>query len=155
MLKQFLPQLQTTFLKALNDSNRQVRIKAATALSHLIVIHVRTDQLFTELHNGVKNADDSAVRETMLQALRGVITPAGDKMSEPLRKQIHTAMLQMLGYSEDVSRGAAAGCLGAMCRWLSPEQLDTTLNDHMLCKLHIYNRNTYIGVITVSKKHCI
>lgn len=62
MLKQFLPQLQTTFLKALNDTNRQVRIKAATALSYLIVIHVRADPLFTELHNGVKNSDDSAVR---------------------------------------------------------------------------------------------
>lgn len=62
MLKQFLPQLQTTFLKALNDSNRTVRLKAAYALGHLIVIHTRADPLFTELHSGVKNADDSSVR---------------------------------------------------------------------------------------------
>jgi hypothetical protein len=62
MLKQFLPQLQTTFLKALNDSNRQVRIKAANALSHLIVIHTRADPLFTELHTGVRTADDPAIR---------------------------------------------------------------------------------------------
>ena len=62
MLKQFLPQLQTTFLKALNDSHRQVRLKAACALGNLIVIHTRADSLFTELHAGVKNADDSGIR---------------------------------------------------------------------------------------------
>ena len=62
MLKQFLPQLQTTFLKALNDSNRQVRIKAAGALSQLIVIHTRADPLFTELHTVVRTADDPAIR---------------------------------------------------------------------------------------------
>lgn len=62
MLKQFLPQLQTTFLKALNDSNRQVRLKAAYALSNLIVIHTRTDPLFAELHTGIKTADDPSIR---------------------------------------------------------------------------------------------
>lgn len=71
MLKQFLPQLQTTFLKALNDPNRLVRMKAGYAIAELIKIHMRPDPLFVEMHNGIKNADDSAVRETMLQALRG------------------------------------------------------------------------------------
>ncbi|GFG32063.1 hypothetical protein Cfor_06845 [Coptotermes formosanus] len=132
MLKQFLPQLQTTFLKALNDSNRQVRIKAASALSHLIVIHTRADPLFTELHTGVRTADDPAIRETMLQALRGVITPAGDKMTEPLRKAVYVTLTGMLGHPEDVTRAAVAGCLGALCRWLSPEQLHAALTDHLL-----------------------
>nr|CAD7392316.1 unnamed protein product [Timema cristinae] len=132
MLKQFLPQLQTTFLKALNDSNRQVRIKAANALSHLIVIHTKADPLFMELHTGVRAADDPAIRETMLQALRGVISPAGDKMTESLRKSVYVTLTNMLGYSEDATRAAVAGCLGALCRWLSPEQLNATLSDHLL-----------------------
>nr|CAD7442358.1 unnamed protein product [Timema bartmani] len=132
MLKQFLPQLQTTFLKALNDSNRQVRIKAANALSHLIVIHTKADPLFMELHTGVRAADDPAIRETMLQALRGVISPAGDKMTESLRKSVYVTLTSMLGYSEDATRAAVAGCLGALCRWLSPEQLNATLSDHLL-----------------------
>lgn len=62
MLKQFLPQLQTTFVKALNDPNRSVRLKSAAALSHLIVIHQRADPLFTELHNTIKNAEDVAIK---------------------------------------------------------------------------------------------
>nr|XP_019554630.2 eIF-2-alpha kinase activator GCN1 [Aedes albopictus] len=132
MLKQFLPQLQTTFLKALHDPSRIVRIKAGHALAELIVIHTRPDPLFVEMQNGIKNTDDSTIRETMLQALRGILTPAGDKMTDPLRKQIYATLTGMLGHSEDVTRAAAAGCLGALCRWLNPDQLDDALCSHLL-----------------------
>ncbi|GAB1860935.1 Translational activator GCN1 [Camponotus japonicus] len=133
MLKQFLPQLQTTFLRALNDSNRQVRLKAAYALSNLIVIHTRVDPLFTELHTGIKTGDDPAIRETMLQALRGVLTPAGDKMTDPMKKQVFATLSSMLSHPEDVTRNAVAGCFGALLRWLNPEQLAIAFNDHLLC----------------------
>ncbi|XP_065343673.1 stalled ribosome sensor GCN1 isoform X1 [Cloeon dipterum] len=132
MLKQFLPQLQTTFLKALNDSNRQVRLKAACALSHLIVIHTRADPLFLELHNGVKNADDPGIRETTLHALRGVISPAGEKMTDPLKKAVFQTLTTMLSHPEDTTRSAAAGCLGALCRWLSKEKLNELLTERLL-----------------------
>ena len=62
MLKPFLPQLQTTFIKALNDPNREVRMCAANALQKLIKLHTRVDPLFTELHNGVKNTEDNTIR---------------------------------------------------------------------------------------------
>lgn len=62
MLKQFLPQLQTTFLKALNDQNRIVRLKSSTALAYLILIHQRADPLFADLHNTIKNTDDPSIR---------------------------------------------------------------------------------------------
>jgi hypothetical protein len=70
MLKPFLPQLQTTFLKALNDTNRTVRLKAGAALAHLITIHTRPDPLYNELHTGMKNADEAAVRDTYIQVNR-------------------------------------------------------------------------------------
>lgn len=132
MLKQFLPQLQTTFLKALHDASRAVRMKAGYALAELVLIHTRPDPLFTEIHNGLKNADDPQVRETMLQALRGVITPAGDKMGEPLRRQIYQTLGGLLGIEEEISRSAVGGCLGSLCRWITPEQLDDALINHIL-----------------------
>lgn len=151
MLKQFLPQLQTTFLKALHDQNRIVRIKAGYALAKLVVIHTRADPLFVEMHNGIKGKneiikrsintstsilvsgnDDSAERETTLQALRGIITPAGDKLTEPLRKQIYSTLVSMLNHPEDVTRSAVGGCLGALCKYLSPEQLDDAMLNYIL-----------------------
>lgn len=132
MLKQFLPQLQTTFLKALHDPNRAVRMKAGKALAELVIIHTRADPLFVEMHNGIKSADDSSVRETMLQALRGIITPAGDKMTEPLRRQVCATLISMLGHPEEVTRSAVGGCLGALCRYLTPEQLDDVMKNHIL-----------------------
>lgn len=114
MLKQFLPQLQTTFLKALNDPNRPVRIKAGLALSQLVVIHTRADPLFVEMHNGIKNADDPAIRETMLQALRSIITGGGEKMSEQLALSILTTLTSpaLLAHPDDPPRSAVGGCLG-------------------------------------------
>lgn len=132
MLKQFLPQLQTTFLKALHDPNRIVRIKSGYALANLVVIHTRADPLFIEMHNGIKNTDDQSIKETMLQALRGITEIAGDKMTEPLRKQVIGTLILMLGNSEEVVRSAVGGCLGALCKWVSPEQLDEILLQHVL-----------------------
>ncbi|KAG7307028.1 hypothetical protein JYU34_007159 [Plutella xylostella] len=134
MLKQFLPQLQTTFLKALNDSNRSVRIKAGLALSQLVLIHTRADPLFTEMHNGIKNADDPAIRETMLQALRSIITGGGDKMSEPLAIAVLTTLTSpaMLAHPEDPPRSAVGGCLGALLHALPPTHRDAALLHHVL-----------------------
>ncbi|XP_069136043.1 stalled ribosome sensor GCN1-like [Argopecten irradians] len=131
-LKPFLPQLQTTFLKALNDPQRAVRLKAASALGRLIVIHVRVDPLFTELHSGIRNTSDSSVKDTMLQALRFCISGAGQKMAEPLRKQITATLLELLGSQEDATRAVAAGCLGALCMALSEAELKDTLIQHLL-----------------------
>ena len=61
-LKPFLPQLQTTFLKALLDSSRAVRLRAAEALGQLVSIHAKVDPLFTEQLSAIRNAEDAGVR---------------------------------------------------------------------------------------------
>ncbi|EMP24440.1 Translational activator GCN1 [Chelonia mydas] len=131
-LKPFLPQLQTTFTKALQDSNRAVRLKAADALGKLIAIHIKVDPLFTELLNGIRSSGDSSIRDTMLQALRFVTQGAGAKVDATVRKTITTALLGMLGHDEDATRMASAGCLAELCAFLSEEELSTVLQQHLL-----------------------
>ncbi|TDH12410.1 hypothetical protein EPR50_G00046790 [Perca flavescens] len=131
-LKPFLPQLQTTFLKALQDSSRGVRLKAAEALGQLVSIHTKVDPLFTEQLSAIRNAEDSGVRETMLQALRFVIQGAGSKVDPAIRKNITTTLLGMLGHDEDATRMASAGCVGELCAFLSEEELKSVLLQHIL-----------------------
>merc|ERR1719391_1288814 len=111
MLKPFLPQLQTTFLKALNDPHRTVRLKAGFALSHLITIHTRPDPLYNELHSGIKNSEDSAVRDTYIQAMRGCVKRAGDKLSPTIRRTLTSTLPGLLTSCEDVTRSCTAGLL--------------------------------------------
>lgn len=132
LLKPFFPQLQTTFMKALNDANRSVRLKAGIALSYLITIHMRPDPIFNELQNGVKNADDASLRDTYIQALRGCIEPSGERMSPPIRKGILQLLNSMLAQPEDVTRTCASGCLGAFCRWLPEDELQSVVEDNLL-----------------------
>nr|XP_036221655.1 eIF-2-alpha kinase activator GCN1-like [Bactrocera oleae] len=131
MLKQFLPQLQTTFLKALHDSNRSVRMKAGQAISELVIIHSRPDSIFNEIHNGIKSDDDPSMRETMLAAIRLSINLAGEKMSECLKLQLSATLLNMIGHSEEITRSASAGCLGALLKYLSIQQVDDLLELHI------------------------
>lgn len=63
-----------------------------------------SDPLFNELQTGIKNSDESAVRETYLQALRGCLEPAGDKMSPPVRRQLMQHLLAYESHPEDVTR---------------------------------------------------
>lgn len=78
-----------------------------------------------------------------MQALRGVISAAGDKMSDAVVKQVHSSLLSLLANPEDLTRSGAAGCLGALVRSLTPEQLAVTLNDHLL-------RTYYFFVLIIS-----
>uniref|UniRef100_A0ABI7ZT53 TOG domain-containing protein n=1 Tax=Felis catus TaxID=9685 RepID=A0ABI7ZT53_FELCA len=131
-LKPFLPQLQTTFTKALQDSNRGVRLKAADALGKLISIHIKVDPLFTELLNGIRVMEDPGVRDTMLQALRFVIQGAGAKVDVVIRKNIVSLLLSMLGHDEDNTRISSAGCLGELCAFLTEEELNAVLQQCLL-----------------------
>jgi hypothetical protein len=62
------------------------------------------DPLFNELQIGIKNSDESSVRETYLQALRGCLEPAGNKMSPPVRRQLLQHLLAYESHPEDVTR---------------------------------------------------
>ena len=51
-------------------------------------ISFRPDPLYNELHSGIKNSEDSAVRDTYIQAMRGCVKRAGDKLSPTIRRTL-------------------------------------------------------------------
>ncbi|GFU29456.1 eIF-2-alpha kinase activator GCN1 [Nephila pilipes] len=132
MLKPFLPQLQTTFLRSLSDGHRAVRLRSAGALSYLILVHNRPDTLYNELHNAVKNAEDNSLKETMLHALRCLIKASGEKMSEQVRSSITSTMTNMLSYPDDSCRVVAAACLGTLCAFIPDREFEEIARENLL-----------------------
>lgn len=65
--KAFIPQLQTSYLKALSDINKPVRDQAVMGISELAPLSPRVDPVFNDLLNNIKKNDDPALRNTMLQ----------------------------------------------------------------------------------------
>ncbi|GFQ96680.1 eIF-2-alpha kinase activator GCN1, partial [Trichonephila clavata] len=132
MLKPFLPQLQTTFLRSLSDGHRAVRLRSASALSYLILVHNRPDTLYNELHNAAKITEENALKETMLHALRCLIKSSGEKMSEQVRSSIVSTMINMLNHPDDSCRVVAAGCLGTLCIYIPDGEFEDIACEHLL-----------------------
>ena len=132
-LKPFLPQLQQTFLKGLEDPQKQVRLKSAHALSHLVRVHSKCDSLVQKILSLVKG-DDIPVRETALFALRLTLLPAGDKISDDLSKTIISTVTSLLSSTDDATRVHAAACLGTLCKWVPSDDFNNIVKNYLLRK---------------------
>lgn len=75
-------------------------------------------------------------RETALFALRGIISNGGDKMADAVRRQLLETLRQVdhLWKNDNVCRVCAAGCLGVLCQWLTPDELKQILSQEILCE---------------------
>jgi HEAT repeat protein len=130
--KSFLPQLQTSYLKALSDVNRPVRVQAVTGLTELVPLSIRVDPVFNELHNGVKKNEDPALRLTMLQALHDTVRAAGGRMSDKHKTEILATLLALFSTAQEGNRLQAAQCIGVLCSHISDDQLTSVLRDTIL-----------------------
>lgn len=125
-LKPFLPQLQTTFIKCLQDNSRPVRSRSAWALGKLASLSTRVDPLVGDLLNGLQ-ASEGGVKEAMLIALKGVLKHAGKSLSAPVLSRVVLTMQDFLPSDDDEVRGSAARALGMVSQFLGEDDLRTFL----------------------------
>jgi len=132
-LRPFLPQLQPTFLKNLNDANRLVRLKSGYALARLLPMNPKLDQIVLEVANLTKNSseqDELDVKETQLNALRLCLDSVGAKCKDETKQTILTMLRSdaYLYHSEQAIRSVSAGVLGSLTHYLS-DQLEQLAKD--------------------------
>lgn len=125
-LKPFLPQLQTTFIKCLQDSARTVRSSAALALGKLSALSTRVDPLIGDLLSSLQ-ASDGGVREAILTALKGVLKHAGKTASAGVRSRVYIVLKDIIYHDDDQVRYSAATILGIISQYLEDAQLSEVL----------------------------
>lgn len=144
-LKAFVPQFQTTFVKALADPSRQVRLEAIAALSLLMPLSTRVDPLIKELvtgslgkgaaavATGVDGAAAAAVQTATLEALAAVLAHGGDKAKLPATvPSALDAAAELLKGPDEGIRQAAAKVLGEACNLSSPDVVLDTIRQVVL-----------------------
>ncbi|XP_008796399.2 protein ILITYHIA [Phoenix dactylifera] len=120
-LKPFLPQLQTTFVKCLQDNARTVRRSSALALGKLSALSTRVDPLVGDLLTTLQ-ASDGGVREAVLTALNGVVKHAGKCVSSGTRSRVCILLGNMLQVDDDEVRDTAAKVLGTISQYMEENE---------------------------------
>ncbi|PKA55682.1 hypothetical protein AXF42_Ash011974 [Apostasia shenzhenica] len=130
-LKPFLPQLQTTFIKCLQDSTRSVRMSSAFALGKLSALSTRVDTLVSDLLCTLQVSD--IVKEAVLTALRGVIKHSGKSLSNAVRSRLVTLVRGMIQVDFDEVRESAAKVIGTVSQYMDCDEVMDLLQS--LCDL--------------------
>jgi hypothetical protein len=134
-LRAFVPQFQTTFVKALSDPSRQVRVEAIAALSLLMPLATRVDPLIKELVAGslgrnvnVEGLAATVVQTATLDALAAVLEQGGSKVKLP--DSVPAALdasKQLLVHPDEGIRESAAKVMGMSCAMLGVEMTQELL----------------------------
>ncbi|KAL5566833.1 hypothetical protein UlMin_029997 [Ulmus minor] len=127
-LKPFLPQLQTTFVKCLQDSTRTVRSSAALALGKLSALSTRIDPLVGDLLVSLQ-ASDGGVREAILSALKGVLKHAGKSVGSAVITRVYELLKDLIRHDDDQVRLSAASTLGITTQYMDDTQLTELLQE--------------------------
>lgn len=78
-LRPFLPQLQTTFIRALRDANKGVRVEGGQALVHVVRLSARIDNVLSDLAETALSQTEE-IQESVLAALQGALLQVGDRV---------------------------------------------------------------------------
>jgi len=140
-LRAFVPQFQTTFVKALSDPSRQVRTEAIGALSLLMPLSTRVDPLIKELVTGslgknlssVEGLAAAAIQTATLEALAVVLDKGGTKAKLPVSvPSALDASRELLRSQDDGIRASAAKVMGEACALSSMDVTLETLREDIL-----------------------
>ena len=85
-LRPFLPQLQTTFIRALKDSSKGVREQGGEALVHVIRLSNRIDNVVNDLSNDVENSTE--IRESVMTSLKAIMASVGERLQPATRTTV-------------------------------------------------------------------
>nr|CAD1820930.1 unnamed protein product [Ananas comosus var. bracteatus] len=116
-LRPFLPQLQTTFIKCLQDNTKAVRTSSALALGKLSALSTRVDPLVNDLLSMLQGSD-GGVREAVLMALKGVIKHTGKSVSSGVRYRGFILLKDLLQVDDDEVRSSAAKVIGTLSQYI-------------------------------------
>eukprot|EP00547_Thalassionema_nitzschioides_P012180 CAMPEP_0194261726 /NCGR_PEP_ID=MMETSP0158-20130606/46175_1 /TAXON_ID=33649 /ORGANISM="Thalassionema nitzschioides, Strain L26-B" /LENGTH=3020 /DNA_ID=CAMNT_0039001857 /DNA_START=53 /DNA_END=9111 /DNA_ORIENTATION=- len=132
-LRAFVPQFQTTFVKALQDQSRQVRLESIAALGLLMPLSTRVDPLLKELVAGSLGRSGeqiAAVQMATLEALAVVLSKGGGKAKQPdsVPSALSASQELVFEHADEGVREAAAKVMGAACAILGEETTTDVLN---------------------------
>jgi hypothetical protein len=124
-----VPQLQTTFVKALNDPARDVRTRGATALGRLMPLSLRVDPLLGELTTLCTKAESTAIKISVLDAIGTVLLVGGNKATAPALDAAKTALTKALFEDDEAVRSSASFSLSRLVWFLEPAAITDTALD--------------------------
>eukprot|EP00562_Extubocellulus_spinifer_P003852 CAMPEP_0178537748 /NCGR_PEP_ID=MMETSP0696-20121128/36753_1 /TAXON_ID=265572 /ORGANISM="Extubocellulus spinifer, Strain CCMP396" /LENGTH=3016 /DNA_ID=CAMNT_0020169993 /DNA_START=19 /DNA_END=9069 /DNA_ORIENTATION=- len=161
-LRAFVPQFQTTFVKALSDPSRRVRVEAIKALALLMPISTRLDPLIKELVTGslgkgaassTETAGAVTIQTATLEALSVVLRHGGEKARLPASiPSALNAGTELMTNEDEGVRESAAKVIGAACGLLGVDVTSDFIADAILndsgrdsgesrhCKAHCIHR---------------
>lgn len=128
-LKAFVPQLQTTFVKSLNDPVREVRGRAGKALGQLLHLGPRVDSLLVDLTQLSLQSDSRAIKLSILEALGRILHSAGNKASLSSLQKVAESLQRIVGDEDNTVRLAASRSLGLISVYLEEAQLSDLVLD--------------------------
>jgi len=133
-LKPFIPQLQSTMIKALSDASASVRSRGGLALAELLTEPKRATTVLAELVVLVNSDAATAVRTSALQAMNGICMStaiSGQLAPETLQKNISVG-LEHLGSEQDQIRRESAKLIAVNAQHLGEAELSELINVRLL-----------------------
>lgn len=144
-LRAFVPQFQTTFVKALSDPSRQVRVEAIKALALLMPLSTRVDPLIKELvatalgkgsTTTAETAGLVAIQTATLEALAVVLKHGGAKVKsdESIPSSLDAGKELLVAHEDDGIRESAAKVIGYASERLGVDEANAVLLEYVVDK---------------------